>query len=960
MLNNGKLALPALLFFLTACVRLQQPTTEQRLSQSVGAPDTQEAALVSARITHLDGRRPVEPGALVIPNTANIEGEIIDRPLGSDVYVAARVPGGPWHLRAAPASIEPSGRFRSLGAPLLPGDSSIARSCQVVAVVLNGSPASLVMDDALLSKMAEKISPPVNVEIEADVKRQPEKMAITAIRGQPITPVAQAVVPLNFSLQGPSGAQMAGKKVYAVINRNGLWAVLGPPATSGASEWKIPALTLPAWAMQPPNALQLMVAASDESPPQGPQYLDVIESWSQAHSAPIQVLVRPISLNIDSLIDEHGRTLLFEDHADGSEQTLSISSDSAQISIFSDNPSSDVPVSLLVRPEGQHLWLVFGPATLAAPGQWEISSAKLNISGPGRWKICTIRAIASAEPLTGRALSDEQLQQVALGASRPRTLAFAPLGPNSQLSSESIELTYHGKERSSGPPEAIDPDDEVDISGVANLAPDSTLSKGVRCEGSQFWYFQTVPVAKNGNFRILSLPILNCPRTGAGADAEFLLVAAKVPLSGFVEDKWRLPYSVADSGAPLPIARHWLHSLMDTGKKLVPPKPAEIPAGFVPQNEVQGGISMDGLSFSLAWVLGIALLLLFAYTFRTQLWVWLNARLDAMKGQPAADSKELGPFESRIIAHYNDRILRSIRKGSARLAKLQGQFSEFAVPKPVLSKTWHLILLSLFFLGDTAFNLSAFNVFRAPMLDTFLMALPVGLGVPVCAVLMGVCIVNFSAKKRTYAVMIILLLIVVGATLYGTNIARITLLRYHSPQYLQQNPGLGTAFFVLTIFIFVATTATTILHHVHVEDKIQADARSRVQASRTEKHRGNMESIKMHILRRADAEKAKAIELICLYRTIVARHNKNVPGYFKEANAAANQWKFVDYQRLIEDIGKSPRSKGPSDPPSAGQTPQTPPIPQAHNDSKDDGQPSLAVAGSGAVTNNGANGAGPK
>jgi hypothetical protein len=923
MLHKGKLTPWLLLIFLAGCGRARQVlTNEQQLSQSVSPTDTTEATLVSARVTRVDGRQPIEPGTLAVPNAAEIEVEVVGLPSGSSVYVGARVPGGVWHLRPAPASVEPTGRFRSRGEALIPGTSQVLRSCQIVAVILNAPPDKLVMDDASLAEAAEKVSAPVNVDVEAEVSStNPAKLAITAIQDQLITAGVPAIVPLTLTVKGTAAPAVREKQIYlAFTDANGLLRVLEPPAVAGGEDWQI-SLTLPPMTIRQLNVTRLIAVASDRPPPTDPQPLAAIEKWALAHSLPITIVIHPIALSIESLVDGLGHETVFGDNA-GPTEEASISSDSAQISVLSDNPYDNVPVFFLMRPEGQDLWLAFGPAIFVAPGQWKISSAKLNVSGPGRWLRSTIQAVASMEALNGRAFTDEQLQQLELGSSSPRMIKFDPAGRRSGTSAESIEFTPGDQQLASGRTDVIDLTNGVDGHGVANLAPDTHLGAGVRCMGSQIWKFEPLIPAKDGTFRVTALPKIDCPQTGSNVTAEFRLVAAKVPLNGYAEGQWVLPFTVADSGAPIPVITTnwpWLTSMWEKIAGTAPAQSAEPLATMDSTNIPLGDTTMIRTGFSLpslmiaAGLIATGLLALYPRAIdlgTIYLWVWWNARRDAKAGIPAADSKALSPVESRLVTRANRRVMRAAKKPFTRIAVLRGHAAGYGVPKPAIPRTWHAILLALFFVGEAAFNLTAFNVFREPMLMTFLMAIPVGIGVPLCAMYVGRLLINFATERVKNTVIILLVLLVVSASLYGINVARVTFLRYHAPQYVQQNPGLGVAFFVLAIFIFVATTVTTIMAHPHVEDKTQAEARAQIRQSLIDKLQSKIEKEKGKILGIANLEETRARELMYKYRGLVMRVRKDVPLYFKEDKEAANKLAFINWRQWIDDKWQSPYSDG--------------------------------------------------
>jgi hypothetical protein len=134
--------------------------------------------------------------------------------------------------------------------------------------------------------------------------------------------------------------------------------------------------------------------------------------------------------------------------------------------------------------------------------------------------------------------------------------------------------------------------------------------------------------------------------------------------------------------------------------------------------------------------------------------IWWNARLDAKHRLPQSDSTVLGDTERQIQAATNQEIRHAWRAYAAaakprdaRLARLKKALAEIYQPEyerlcestgrsdvlVYIPRSVHLALLALLSLGEAAFNLVAFNVFREPAFYTLLMAGAVSLAIPICA-----------------------------------------------------------------------------------------------------------------------------------------------------------------------------------------------------------------------------------
>jgi len=844
----------------------------------------------------VNGQQPTGPASLVVPNTAQIEGPILGLPIGSKIYLAARQPGGKWHLQTAPAVIERWGLWHSLGTQLLPSSVPFRRPCQVVAVVLQRPPQVSEIDDAELQRIAQKISEPVNVEIERWIEpTNAVPFEITAIQGQPVVSGTIPVVPLSIDLRGTTEPLSPGLKIrVAVRDRQGLVSVLESPAVVRDREWSISNLQLPLWTLRQRGARQLIMVRSAADPPTDPQSPAAITKWSDATSAPVDIVVNPVFLTLDRMIDTQGNQFLLGEAQDSVTEIPGLSP-TEQIEVLSDYPGNDIAIFLLLRPEGSDRWLAFGPARFLTARHWAIYGVKLNSSGPSRWRYCAIQAIVSSEPLSGRAFTDEQLNSVNLGSSNSRAIRFAmsDVEQTRKNGAASIQMTAD-----TGRP--LDTDGAAfplsvgsGIRGTANLPPDTSLSAGIRCPGSQFWHFQPISVSHAGGFRVSSLSYIECPAKDANVVAEFLLVASDLSLAGAVDDAFRTPYTVTDSGTPLLVTlphRSWLSRVLSGSMPWQLSNSSTDALQSSQEVTSKGSINMSQWGYGALVFLVLMLLGVTTRLFGTRVWVWFNAVLDAKRKCPNPNATVLSPFETQIVARCNRRILRRCGRRVARVALLT-RLSE--ISEPTLSRAAHLTLLSLFFLSETVFNLMAFNVFREPMTTTLVMALSVGVGVPVCAIAVGIWACKFNTHRLLNATRIGMLILAVAAGLYAVNLSRVAYLTHHSPEYLRQNPHLSTALFVLTMFIFVATTVVTVL--AQETDRPATTGGNHV----FERRRAHIDRETFLVRTWADEEKAASMQLVGTYRTTIMRRNKEVPKYFYDGDEPPYTPEFIDIEALL-------------------------------------------------------------
>jgi hypothetical protein len=207
-----------------------------------------------------------------------------------------------------------------------------------------------------------------------------------------------------------------------------------------------------------------------------------------------------------------------------------------------------------------------------------------------------------------------------------------------------------------------------------------------------------------------------------------------------------------------------------------------------------------------------------------------------------------------------------------------------------LGKGWYRVFLFIIGLGEFALNAQAFEVFQKPVLLTWLMAITLGVGIPLCAHFCGLWIRQWPTPAWATGLKLGATLVVAAACLVGINEARQF---YLTSQQLNRGPQstlLEHAFLAINIFVFVV--ATLLSHFAHDEDYQLENLHKRVSkldrkldAADTAIYdcSGKLEGLHKKTVAELEETRAIITELVLIYREAnrLARNGQR-PVVFKD------------------------------------------------------------------------------
>lgn len=301
--------------------------------------------------------------------------------------------------------------------------------------------------------------------------------------------------------------------------------------------------------------------------------------------------------------------------------------------------------------------------------------------------------------------------------------------------------------------------------------------------------------------------------------------------------------------------------------------------------------------------------------FPWRLWTWWNARRDRRYNLPSPEATALSETERQIQTGVNTAIRDAEQRYAARADPLEGTLAALrealrTIHAPEYGElqqktgrrdvrihiphTTHLVLLSLLTVGETAFNLVAFNVLQEPAVYTMLMALAVGLAIPVCAWAMGVWVRQWPPPWWMTAAKLLVVTGVVVALLVGINRVRLAYLQEQAPTFVGAHPELNLAFFTVNIVVLVAAALVTYL--AHDPEPGFAEAKAKLDQCRTRMRRieGRLDQLANTLRTEVEMLKEAGWQLMAYYRMVNRRKRAQVPHYFDHDADKNYQPAFVD------------------------------------------------------------------
>lgn len=294
--------------------------------------------------------------------------------------------------------------------------------------------------------------------------------------------------------------------------------------------------------------------------------------------------------------------------------------------------------------------------------------------------------------------------------------------------------------------------------------------------------------------------------------------------------------------------------------------------------------------------------------------IWWNARLDAKHRLPQPDSTVLGDTERQIQAATNQEIRHAWRAYSvaasprdARLARLKQALADIYEPEyerlcestgradvlVYIPRSVHLALLALLSLGEAAFNLVAFNVFREPAFYTLLMAGAVSLAIPICASVLGIWLRQWPEPKARTTAKILALFGTLVAALVGINWLRTAYVAELAPEFANAHPALGCVFLAVNFVVLAAAIVVSYL--AHDPEPGFAEAKRKVEALSVAIQRleGELARLRGNLATAVELAREKGKELIGYYRMVLRRYHPAPPKYFDDETNKNHQPQFV-------------------------------------------------------------------
>lgn len=299
--------------------------------------------------------------------------------------------------------------------------------------------------------------------------------------------------------------------------------------------------------------------------------------------------------------------------------------------------------------------------------------------------------------------------------------------------------------------------------------------------------------------------------------------------------------------------------------------------------------------------------------------IWWNARLDAQRQLPPSSATTLGDTERQIQATANMEIRNAWRAYSrksqpraSRHAALKKALEQVYEPEydrlcestgrsdvlVYLSRSVHLALLAVLSLGEAAFNLVVFNVFREPAFYTVLMALAVSLAIPICASVLGIWLRQWPEPKARTALKVLLLLGTLVAAVVGINWLRAAYVAELAPDFAKAHPALSFVFLAVNFVVLAAAIVVSYL--AHDSEPGFAEAKAKADAHRIALHalEGELKAFAEEFRSEMELAKERGWQRIGYYRMVNRRYRPSPPAYFDDGADKNHQPQFLDMSDL--------------------------------------------------------------
>jgi hypothetical protein len=567
--------------------------------------------------------------------------------------------------------------------------------------------------------------------------------------------------------------------------------------------------------------------------------------------------------------------------------------------IEADQLPTDVRVWQLLRCDGCGTWLAFGPAELLESGRYLFVHPRFRFPARPLATRYVTMAIASRESLEGRALTAGDIAKTAVGLSRIMPLEHTAPAKAPKASVTLVTINGDPIDTKAGP--ILSFGLLTMICKAGPLAPNQAVFVGYRDPSSGRWLFHGATPAGE-HYRVLAsiAPVSDPPQEGANSTLVPVL-AESLPTDRAIDEEWWTEMTTA-VGEAVPLSLPSLPWYRRAGQWLTATAATISTLGIADNDDPASQpreVSMNWSNLSyLAALLLTSLLLLFllllAWRHRTGARVVLNARLDA---RARRDTSAVGsqPFERVIQAWTDGKTLAIQKRTTTRLAKLRGELSpcedqlqttyepEYERLKTktgrhdasvALGSTAHRTLLFVLTVGESAFNLAVFYVFREPAVYTLLMALAIAVAIPICAFSVGLWIRRWQTPWIGTAFKLLTTTCVLGLALVGLNHVRMAHLSTVAPAFVREHPELNTAFLSFNAMIFLAAAMVT--YWAHDPEENFAEAKHKIERLRKRAARLRSAIAVLEDQLRSDIEQQKehGKYYAALYRTVLERRSR--------------------------------------------------------------------------------------
>jgi succinate dehydrogenase hydrophobic anchor subunit len=316
-------------------------------------------------------------------------------------------------------------------------------------------------------------------------------------------------------------------------------------------------------------------------------------------------------------------------------------------------------------------------------------------------------------------------------------------------------------------------------------------------------------------------------------------------------------------------------------------------------------------------------------------WVWWHARRDRRNNLPSPTTKALGDTEQQIVRAYNLRVREAegryagnVDRRKALLAKLVKQRDEVLAPEwdRLVAKTGrmgtlihipraaHWILLTILTLGEMVFNIVAFNVLHEPLWQTWLMALSVGIAVPIGAWFLGLWVRQWPPPAWRTGIKLVVVTAFLLAALVGLNQVRLDYLQAQKAPTAHSD-----AFFMVNLLVLLAAAIVTYLSHDPEPGFAEAKAKMERREHEIQALNGKLTESRNRLEAEVGMWHEGGAQTISYYRMHNRRGRQEVPKYFEDPDDPNHKPAFESL-RIPGEPPANPDSKPVSPPLLVGRT----------------------------------------